>query len=125
MLISGIISANQNLTAPFWWYYALPAVFCTLTNILMNLVSSAQLQNRGGVFGDDGGNKKATIWFIVMLAGSISCIGGAVWVLAENYGAGSIGTEWPGVSLLLCTCFLTISGLLFFFGRPKGSYGQL
>ena len=123
MLISGIITANQTLEG-FMWYFSLPAVFCTITNVLMNLVSSAQLSSRGGVFGDDGGNKKATVWFIVTLAGSICCIGGAVWVLAENYGSDS-PAPWPGISLLLNTCFVTISGLLFFFGRPKNTYGQL
>ncbi len=123
MLISGIITANQNLQG-FMWYFSLPAVFCTLTNVLMNLVSSAQLSSRGGVF-DDGGNKKATVWFILMLAGSVCCIGGAVWVLAENYGSTSVAGPWPGIALLLNTSFVTISGLLFFFGRPKSSYGQL
>ena len=112
------------LSPPFMWYYALPAVFCTLTNVLMNLVSAAQLSNRSSVF-DDGGNKKAVIWFTVMLAGSVACVGGAVWVLAQYYGAGSIGNEWPGVSLLINTLFVTCSGLLFFFGRPKSIYGAL
>ena len=124
VLISGIIAANQSI-AGFMWYFSLPAVFCTITNVLMNLVSSAQLQSRGGVFGDDGGNKKATVWFIITLAGSICCIGGAVWVLAENYGSENLAGPWPGIALLLNTCFVTISGLLFFFGRPKSAYGQL
>ncbi len=126
ILISGIINANQQIavgSAPFMWYYSLPAVFCSITNVLMNLVSAAQLNSRGGVF-DDGGNKKAVVWFILMLAGSIACIGGAIWVLAVNYGAGSVGSEWPGVSLLLNTCLVTVSGLLFFFGRPKNIYGS-
>ena len=125
------------------WYYALPAVFCTLTNILMNLVSQNQLTARASVFDEGegsiselvilnislhffpsaGGNRKAVVWFMVMLAGSICCIGGAIWILAEHYGVGSTGTEWPGVSLLLQTVFVTISGLLFFFGRPKGYTG--
>lgn len=50
---------------------------------------------------------------------------GAIWVLAEQYGVGSVGSEWPGVSLLLNTILVTISGLLFFFGRPKNAYGSI
>ena len=125
MLISGIVSANTVPgSSPFYWYYVFPAVFATVTNVLMNLVSVSQLSSRSSVF-DEGGNKKAVVWFILMLAGSICCIGGAIWVLAVNYGVGSSGSQWPGIALLLCTIFLTISGLLFFFGRPKHQYGQL
>merc|ERR1711916_13487 len=47
VLISGIIeSHNCAGCEPFWWYFALPAVFCSLTNVLMNLVSVGQLSGR-------------------------------------------------------------------------------
>jgi Na+-driven multidrug efflux pump len=124
VFISGVVEANHS-TQGFLWYFSLPAVFCTVTNVLMNLVSAAQLSARGGVYGDDGGNRKATVWFILMLALSFCCVGGAVWVLAEHYPTGSVAGPWPGIALLLNTAFVTISGLLFFFGRPKGSYGSL
>ena len=129
LLISGIINAHDcggtvACPAPFWWYYALPAVFCSATNILMNLVSATQLSGRSGVF-DDGNNKKAVLWFMCMLAGSFCCIGGAIWILAQQYGIGSTGSEWPGIALLLQTIFVTVSGLLFFFGRPKGTYSTM
>jgi hypothetical protein len=120
------VTANTTgyLGNPFWWYYCLPAIFVTFTNILMNLVNVNQLTNRSSVF-DEGGNKKAVVWFMLMLASSIVCIGGAIWILAEYYGVGSKDSEWPGVSLLLQTVFVTTSGLLFFFGRPKSVYGSI
>jgi hypothetical protein len=46
-LVSGIIASHNALnSAPFWWYYALPAVFCSLTNVLMNLVSQVSKQKK-------------------------------------------------------------------------------
>jgi hypothetical protein len=34
VLISGIINANQSVQG-FLWYFSLPAIFCTVTNVLM------------------------------------------------------------------------------------------
>ena len=82
-LIDGIVQSHVNgggsATAPpppFMWFYSLPAFFVTLTNILMNVVDKKQLYSSNSVFSDSSGNKKATAWFIFMLAGSMCCIGG-------------------------------------------------
>lgn len=79
-LIDGIVQSHMNggggAPPPFMWFYALPAFFVTLTNILMNVVDKKQLYSSNSVFSDSSGNKKATAWFIFMLAGSMCCIGG-------------------------------------------------
>lgn len=81
-LIDGIVQSHVNGGAasapPFMWFYVLPAIFVTLTNVCMNFVEKKQLQiSSSSVFGDStSGNKKATAWFIFMLAGSMCCIGG-------------------------------------------------
>merc|ERR1711991_355754 len=123
ILIDGIIHSHDFGQVPFIWFYALPAIFVTITNVLMNLVNSSQLSARSNVF-DDGGSKKATAWFIVMLALSFCCIGGAIWIEIAHY-APYNASQWPGIALLLNTVLITCSGLLFFFGRGKKQYSGL
>jgi hypothetical protein len=92
-LIDGIVQSHVNgggsATAPpppFMWFYALPAFFVTLTNILMNVVDKKQvLHSSNSVFSDSSGNKKATAWFIFMLAGSMCCIGGKIKTCAPAH----------------------------------------
>lgn len=79
-LIDGIVQSHVNGGAasapPFMWFYVLPAIFVTLTNVCMNFVEKKQLQSLNSSSFGDSGNKKATAWFIFMLAGSMCCIGG-------------------------------------------------
>lgn len=106
------------------WYYAIPAILCTITNVLMNLVTSAQLSSRGGVF-DEGSSTKVRIWFFFTVAASLCCICGAMWIIIANYGSGTLN-PWPGIALMLQTIIVTIAGFLFFFARGKSQgYGAL
>jgi len=75
----------------------------------MNLAKPAHL-NPG-----PSGSRKATIWFTFMLAGSICCIGGASWIEIQDYAP--TASQWPGIALILNTCLITGSALLFFFGK--------
>jgi hypothetical protein len=78
ILIDGIVQSHMDPSVPpFMWYYALPSVFVTFTNILMNLVERKQITSSSSMFGGgESDNKKSIAWFIFMLAGSICCIGG-------------------------------------------------
>lgn len=114
ILIDGIIASNRDGGPAFMWFWALPAIFATVTAVLMNLVTSAQLSSSGGIF-DDSSSTKVRVWFFLTLTGSLLCLGGALWILIENYTGKA--AAWPGVALLLQTIIVTAAGLVFFFAR--------
>lgn len=118
VLADGIIQSHGPNEVAFMWYWALPAVFSALTNILMNFVDSSQITFKSSfsTFED----KRATAWFIVMLSGSFICIGGALWVQIQHYTLTNT-SPWPGFSILLNTLLISTAGLLFFFARNRKS----
>jgi hypothetical protein len=129
-LVDGIVQSHYGVsTIPFWWYYALPAVFVSICAICMNFTDWSQLKpiasgagfDLGG--GDDAsvtGQRCAVAWFIVMFAGCFACVGGSIWIFVQDFASDG----WPGISLLVQTSVVTTSGLLFFFARgPSSSQG--
>ena len=109
LLIDGIVQSHGT----FLFVYSLPAVFCTLSGILLNLVSKSDMTETDSLFGQGDVGDKTRLWSFVMLTISFVSIGGAIWVLSEHYPNG----EWPGVALLLNTIFVFFSGIGFFLGR--------
>jgi hypothetical protein len=128
-LVDGIVQSHTlTLPSPFWWYYALPAIFASVCAVCMNFTNWDQLKpgssSAGAGFDDDlGGQRCAVAWFICMFAGCFACIGGSIWIFVQDFAS----QGWPGISLLTQTSVVTVSGLLFFFARgfPKSDFGNL
>ena len=132
-LVDGIVQSHYgSALVPFWWYYALPAVFASACAVCMNFTDWSQLKpiaSGSGFEGDDsslGGQRCAVAWFIFMFAGCFACIGGSIWIFVQDFASDG----WPGISLLVQTSVVTTSGLLFFFARGPpssqgGDYGTL
>jgi hypothetical protein len=130
-LVDGIVQSQTLALPPFWWYYALPAVFASVCAVGMNFTDWSQLKPAGAGGGfemdDLGGQRCAVAWFIFMFAGCFACIGGSIWIFVQDFGS----QGWPGISLLTQTSAVTVSGLLFFFARGTttttafGDFGKL
>ena len=114
LLIDGILQSKGT----FLFSYSLPAVFCTMAGIALNLVSKEHMLETSDLFsqGDIGG--KTRLWTFSMLTIAFVCIGGSIWILAQHYSDGpTFSEQWPGVALLFNTILVFISAVAFFIAR--------
>ena len=107
LLIDGIIHSDHTFT----FAYSLPAIFCTLAGIGINMVHREHITDMDGMF-NNGAAEKTRAWIFIMVTISFVCIGGSIWVLVNHYNGG----DWPGVALLLNTMLVLFSAVLFFVG---------
>ncbi|KAI5633179.1 transmembrane protein 50A [Phthorimaea operculella] len=139
-IVSSIVAGLLFFTG--WWFIIdssvvngdlmppahLCGVFATLSLIMVNSVSNAQVRGEtytGGCMGPRGARLWLFLGFVVGFASLIA----ACWVLFANFvsttksDAAGAHKTWTGVSLFLQNAFIFAASLVYKFGRTEDLWG--
>ncbi|XP_065168581.1 transmembrane protein 50B [Atheta coriaria] len=118
-----IIDAASVHTGSVLAGYHMCGVFGTISLIMVNSVSNAQI--RGDMF-DGGcmGPRGSRIWLFIGFVVGFASVIAACWILFADFVANSehMG-QWPGVALFLQNALIFVSSLIYKFGRSEDLWG--
>ncbi|XP_017769798.1 PREDICTED: transmembrane protein 50A [Nicrophorus vespilloides] len=102
--------------------YHMCGVFGTLSLIMVNSVSNAQI--RGDAFeGGCMGPRGSRIWLFLGFVMGFASVIASCWILFADFVAIEHTVQWPGVALFIQNAFIFISSLIYKFGRSEDLWG--
>ncbi|XP_034938568.1 transmembrane protein 50A [Chelonus insularis] len=113
-----IIDAHAKYPDEMSNSYHVCGVFGTISLIMVNSVTNAQIRGdgfNGGCLGARGARGWLFLGFVMGFAAMIA----ACWILFADFVAKEAQHSWPGVGLLLQNLFIFLGSLTYKFGRSE------
>lgn len=117
-----IIDAHAKYPSEMSAAYHVCGVFGTISLLMINSVTNAQVRNNdynGGCLGSRGAKGWLFVGFVMGFAAVIA----ACWILFAGFVAAGAQHNWPGVGLFLQNVFIFLGSITYKFGRTEDPWG--